>query len=155
MPSNQTPNYALSQWERDDRILMDDFNADNAKIDAAIKAEADARATGNAALRAALAKKGNVRVEFYTYTGTGTSGSDSPPCRIPFTQGEPFLILVLGDGNRDLLLHKGLTNTNNRTSSIGVSWTDSSVSWHSHGDVYDQLNVQGWSYTALKFYKLY
>ena len=57
MPSNQTPNYALNQWERDDRILMDDFNADNAKIDAAIKAEADARATGNAALRAALDRK--------------------------------------------------------------------------------------------------
>ena len=33
MPSNQTPNYALNQWERDDRILMEDFNADNAKID--------------------------------------------------------------------------------------------------------------------------
>ena len=36
MPSSQTPNHQLNQWSRDDRILMEDFNADNAKIDAAI-----------------------------------------------------------------------------------------------------------------------
>ena len=33
---NQTTNYQLSQWEPTDRILMSDFNADNAKIDAAL-----------------------------------------------------------------------------------------------------------------------
>ena len=37
MPTNRTDNYALSQWERSDRILMEDFNADNAKIDAALR----------------------------------------------------------------------------------------------------------------------
>ena len=45
MPTNHTENYQLSQWERSDRILMEDFNADNAKIDAALKAGADARTT--------------------------------------------------------------------------------------------------------------
>ncbi len=38
MPSNHTPNYQLSQWEKSDKVLMEDFNADNAKIDAAIQA---------------------------------------------------------------------------------------------------------------------
>ena len=33
---NQTENYNLSQWAKTDRILMVDFNADNAKIDAAL-----------------------------------------------------------------------------------------------------------------------
>lgn len=33
---NHTEHYQLSQWEKSDRILMDDFNADNAKIDAAL-----------------------------------------------------------------------------------------------------------------------
>ena len=37
MPTNRTDNYALSQWERSDRILMEDFNSDNAKIDAALR----------------------------------------------------------------------------------------------------------------------
>ena len=36
MPSNQTPNYQLSQWERSDKVRMEDFNADNAKIDEAL-----------------------------------------------------------------------------------------------------------------------
>ena len=36
MPSNQTSNYQLSQWERSDKVQMEDFNADNAKIDEAL-----------------------------------------------------------------------------------------------------------------------
>ena len=38
---NQTANYQLCQWETTDRILMEDFNSDNSKIDAALKAQAD------------------------------------------------------------------------------------------------------------------
>ena len=33
MASGKTSNYNLSQWEQSDRILMEDFNGDNAKID--------------------------------------------------------------------------------------------------------------------------
>ena len=33
----KTSNYQLNQWEENDRILMEDFNADNSKIDAAVK----------------------------------------------------------------------------------------------------------------------
>ena len=33
---NQTENYQLCLWELSDRILMDDFNADNQKVDAAL-----------------------------------------------------------------------------------------------------------------------
>jgi len=36
MPSKYTSNYQLNQWEPDDRVLRTDFNADNAKIDAAL-----------------------------------------------------------------------------------------------------------------------
>lgn len=34
----ETPNYKLTQWTETDRILMEDFNDDNAKLDAALKA---------------------------------------------------------------------------------------------------------------------
>ena len=37
----KTTNYQLNQWVKSDRLMMDDFNADNQKIDAAIKAVAD------------------------------------------------------------------------------------------------------------------
>ena len=33
----QTQNYQLNQWEKTDRIKMEDFNGDNSKVDAALK----------------------------------------------------------------------------------------------------------------------
>ena len=36
MATNQTTNYQLNQWEPTDQVLRTDFNADNAKIDAAL-----------------------------------------------------------------------------------------------------------------------
>ena len=38
---NHTKNYQLSQWEMEDRLLMEDFNGDNAKVDAALNTQAD------------------------------------------------------------------------------------------------------------------
>lgn len=32
----KTTNYQLNQWEKTDRIMMDDFNADNAKLETAL-----------------------------------------------------------------------------------------------------------------------
>ena len=153
MPSNQTPNYALSQWERDDRILMEDFNEDNTKIDAAIKAEVDARTAADAALQTSLGKKGNVQVQIYTYTGTGTYGSEGP-CTIPFNGKEPLLVLVLGTNSDDLLLHKGLSYANNYSNYCRVAWQNTGVTWFAHKDAVYQLNVKDRLYTALMFYKL-
>ena len=41
MATNQTTNYQLNQWEPTDQVLRTDFNADNAKLDAALKALSD------------------------------------------------------------------------------------------------------------------
>lgn len=45
----ETGNYQLNQWEKTDRIQMEDFNADNAKIEAALAAEKQARENADAA----------------------------------------------------------------------------------------------------------
>jgi hypothetical protein len=42
--TNKTANYKLSQWLPGDALSHEDVNADNAKIDAAIKSAADATA---------------------------------------------------------------------------------------------------------------
>ena len=42
MSTNHTTNYDLNQWAGTDKLLRTEFNADNAKIDAALKANADA-----------------------------------------------------------------------------------------------------------------
>ena len=44
MSTNYTENFALCQWEPTDQVLRTDFNADNAKIDAALAGKADASA---------------------------------------------------------------------------------------------------------------
>ena len=72
---NQTTNYQLSQWESTDRILMSDFNGDNTKIDAALKANADSIA----AVEEELAVRGNCRIVFGSYTGTGPTAAAAPP----------------------------------------------------------------------------
>ena len=78
---NRTSNYNLCQWEESDRVQRTDFNEDNVKIDAAIKAEADARSAAVAAERAAretavrtlnTAIAGGVKLKAGVYTGTGT-----------------------------------------------------------------------------------
>ena len=53
MASNQTSNYGLNQWEATDQVLRTDFNQDNAKLDAALKAMADGAAAEAAARTAA------------------------------------------------------------------------------------------------------
>ncbi len=64
MPTNQTENYQLSQWAKSDQVKMEDFNADNAKIDGAIKA-----------LEGAISGLSAQIPEIVTgsYTGTGTA----------------------------------------------------------------------------------
>ena len=44
MATNHTTNYALNLWEPTDAFVREEFNENSEKIDAAIKAEADARA---------------------------------------------------------------------------------------------------------------
>ena len=50
----ETSNYKLNQWDKTDRIEMEDFNEDNQKIDAALAAEKQARESADAAQASAL-----------------------------------------------------------------------------------------------------
>ena len=65
----KTTNYQLNQWAKSDRLRMDDFNADNQKIDAALAAKS--------------------RVACGVYTGDGTT---SRTIDLDFT---PKAVLVL------------------------------------------------------------
>ena len=93
---NQTANYGLSQWEATDRILMENFNSDNSKIDAALKANADAIAAEAAARAEAIAAMGNCRVETPSYTGNGGYGEDNART-LNFTR-VPVLVLICSHG---------------------------------------------------------
>ena len=55
MATNQTTNYHLNQWEPTDQVLRTDFNADNAKLDAALANKAETETVS--ALQTAVAAK--------------------------------------------------------------------------------------------------
>ena len=57
MATNYTTNYELNQWRSTDQVLRTDFNADNAKIDAALAGKAETETETVSALQAAVAGK--------------------------------------------------------------------------------------------------
>ena len=123
MASQQTPNYKLSRWAGTDRIMMEDFNRDNAAIDAALKSNAD----GVAALQTALAGAGNCEIGMISYTGTGKNG-DSNPTTVTFPKmpagfflcgAETYLVVRGGDTHACMIYYTGSTTY---VSQMLVSW---------------------------------
>ena len=68
----QTANYGLNQWDAGDRIMVEDFNADNAKVDQALGEQEAALAEHTAA----LALRGNCQIWAGSYVGAGSYGAE-------------------------------------------------------------------------------
>lgn len=99
----KTPKYDLSQWNRSDRILMEDFNRDNANLEAALaalaagqsaetarvntelakKAEASALNSAKSALEAEDKRLNSVKLEMFTILDKTYSVSNSATLSIP------------------------------------------------------------------------
>ena len=150
---NKTANFQLTQWEKTDRILMEEFNSDNEKIDTALKSSAD----GVAALQTALASCGNCKIVYGTYTGNGKSGSANPN-KLTF-DGKPVLVIVQAQSNTTnygfhLRLVRGcgwaVGDRGNYSYTNSVAWGENFVSW-TNDDAETQFNLQGsvYSYIAL------
>ena len=147
----QTQNYQLNQWDKTDRIQMEDFNSDNEKTDAALQGLVQQIASEREATDAALALKGNCRVEVQTYVGTGTYGKDAPNS-MTFSE-RPALIFLMSatehmafHGNSGgSFVNKGYTFT--------LSWSENTLSW-STTSAELQYNERGKLYTVIAFYAI-
>lgn len=154
MPSNATKNYSLSQWERSDKVLMEDFNADNAKLDAALKAEADARTAGLAALSGQLGGKGNCQIWTATYTGNGLQNQTNS-LRISFP-GKPTFAMIVGENGHIMTIPNSSQSSAFHCGADGhgsaiFNWTGATVSWYSsYPD--SHMNLSGVRYTVIAFY---
>ena len=169
---DKTKHYQLNQWAAGDKVQRIDFNADNAKIDAAIKAvdtKADTRAAQTAldALAstvsghtAALAGKGNCQIAAGTYTGDGTCGKGTS-CVLSFPF-QPKLVVVQNRAGAQMDVTKGSDNIKfmlilvrplenfylyQSMAQVRISWNSSSVSWWSDYSARAQLNEDGAQYT--------
>lgn len=116
---NHTQKYRLSQWESADRILMEDFNSDNLKLETALAAQA-----------AALTKLGNCQIWTTTYTGDGQYG-DAHPTRISFP-ARPLFVAILTIRDPFMLLHPDSISAtffnSNEIRSANISWNPSKTS---------------------------
>ena len=134
MASNQTSNYGLNQWEATDQVLRTEFNADNSKIDAALKglADKDAELEGTLAGQAAdIAKLGNCSIERFTYTGT-----DDDSATVSFAKSPLLFIIISSD---DVVLGSALSTKatsisydqgshSTFVSSVTISWSGKTAS---------------------------
>jgi len=144
---NQTEHLKLALWDRADRILVEDFNQDNGKIDSAVAAQA-----------AALALLGNCQIELLSYTGSGTKGAANPT-RVAFPR-KPLAFVIIG--NQSLLLAAeaqgvAVTYHNMAASTLlthhTLTWSGSTVSfWAS--DEPRQMNNSGERYVVAALYAM-
>lgn len=134
MPSNFTEHYQLSQWEPEDAVRRADFNEDNAKIDAAIKAQADALAAEaftREALAGQVAKLGDCLIHTTGYSGNG-SGTSSAARTLTFPS-KPYMVIICGPASSMVLVYgaaSGLAAYNGGGYENRVSWKDNSVTWY-------------------------
>ena len=150
---NKTANFQLTQWEKTDRILMEEFNRDNEKIDAALKSNADKAA----ALQTALASCGNCKIVYGTYTGNGKYGSANPN-KLTFN-GDPLFVIIKGSiGSAPTLGIQAMrgwdiayTDATDFSTICYLTWGEHSLSWYNSQSSTDQFNESGsvYPYIAL------
>ena len=149
MSTNHTTNYQLSQWAKSDQVKMEDFNADNAKIDGALKANADALAAHGEA----LAKLDNGRVHIGSYVGTGQCGQEHPTSYTFPAVPACFLVLRAG-GTYTMVGRGGASNAATINSgNMSLTWKENTVSWYDVS-ANGQYNVGGSTYLVVAFYEV-
>ena len=157
MASNHTTNYQLCQWEATDKVLRTEFNQDNAKIDTALKANADAisaeaaaRAAAVSSLSQEIAQMGNCRIVTGSYTGNGTY--DQYHKNSLTFPAAPLMVFIHGDRNCWMIRGSSVASVDMGGTGgiVSVDWNGGTVSWYGSND-YEQMNHSGvtYRYTAL------
>jgi len=178
MASNYTSNYNLCQWEANDQVLRTEFNADNAKIDAALGSLAST-VSGKASTSAlnslkttvsgkadqsalnslkttvsqhttALAGKGNCQVYTTSYVGSGKYGT-AQHSSLTFPH-RPMVVFITAN-NALMTLVRGAVSgwACDPTSSLygcDVFWSGKAVEWFAL-DANSQMNAQGTTYAVV------
>ena len=124
MSTNHTPNYSLCQWEAEDKVIRTEFNADNAKIDAAIKA-VDRRVDGKADASALTAEVNARTAAVQTLTTALGSKAD----KTAVTSLENTLTAVSGRAGSEILASVTLSAeaSSLNLSLDGVDWSKYSI----------------------------
>jgi len=136
MASNQTANFGLNQWSAEDKVLREEFNADNAKVDAALYARP--------------------QITMGSYVGTGDYGSATPnslnfdfqPLAVAIVQNSttstrPGVLLLYG---QTASAGFGSISASAACMEIRITWSKNGLSWYSKESALDQLNTSDQTY---------
>ena len=153
----KTEHYQLNQWDAADPIRREDFNADNARIDAALAGKVertDLEALGRTveALTADLGFGGKTaRIAWGSYTGNGKCGAAHPnTLTFDFQPKVVFVARTTVAYGPVLMVTGGVS-----TGYCQMTWTGNSVNWYDNRGDYatstEQLNDFGvvYSYVAV------
>ena len=146
MSTNQTANYQLNQWVKSDQVKMEDFNADNAKIDGTLAAHEATLAS----LTETVPKLGNCAVCTGTYVGTG----DYNPVVQTFPARPVFIVVQDTVNPFAIMSARGMEKaflTDGANDHFSMVWGDQSASWCGGNTIGRSMNAQGrlYSYMAL------
>ena len=117
MATNYTKNYNLCQWEPTDAVQRVEFNADNAKLDAAL---------------AGLSESRNCQIYTTTYTGTGSGGRTLTFPRKPilvFVMGGIVTFMAAMQGSSYIYLRYGIS-----VSESSATWSGNTLTWSQSED---------------------
>lgn len=152
MASNYTEHYGLCQWEETDQVLREEFNQDNAKVDTALEA-LDNLVTQHgeqlSAQEAAIAKLGNCRIYYTTYTGTGTT---TPKQTFP---GKPLVVMVArANEGYSFIAWRGMQvvlphHQQYGTLNLSLTWGENSLSWSHDSSAERGFNESGTKYQMI------
>jgi len=174
MASSYTSNYSLCQWAASDKVLRSEFNADNAKIDAALQA-VNSRVDGKASTSALNSLKSTVNALSQTVTGQGGTLEHKGNCQIAFSTyvgdgadtktltfpRKPLAVLVASDMH--LLAVQGSPEvmhvSGGSTMRLRSTWSGNSLTLTHDGNVTSDharavANTSGQTYLMLAFYDL-
>ncbi len=144
----ETKNYNLNQWDAADAVRREDFNSDNAAIDAALHHH-DTALQGHTE---AIAKLGNCRLYTATYTGTGSyTASHTFP-------GKPLFVIVGSAGAIGFVACQGtktayMFGTSTVAVSYDLTWEGNTITWTHEGDLMIAHNLKGRQYFIMAFLK--
>lgn len=147
MASGTTSNYQLSQWSASDQVRMADFNADNQKLDTALKALDSAVTAGP-------------KIVTGSYVGSGTYGEAHPnTLTFPFppkfvyltpAEQQTYYTLNLFRGMETAIVYNSFLGNTYNSAAVHLTWEGNTLRWYCTTDERFQLNdSQTYHYLAI------
>ena len=140
-----TEYHQLCLWDPEDRILREDFNADNAKTEAAL-----------ADLTEAVAGCGNCKIEYGSYTGTGNYSS-AHKNSLTFSSQPMLVVIQERTTGTFMILMRGCIasyvarSVQTNPDIVRLEWSANKVSWYCGSGADNQFNLSNQIYYYVAF----